>query len=213
MGGLRSQPLVAMVADPCPLWKNKQTMFMNECGGSSWKASWWARIGDNQLKSLKCRDLLSCDIVTRRIAIIQTKIWVSAWKRSVRMTAAIAGGFFLVFAFDGGFSVFTGSGVTSAKQTGHCCLNTGCHHLISALLLSLPLFMSAWLDIFIHNELLKYTSIGYFGFYCTCIFSYPAQIRRPRLHLYHVSFYLCLCCFILVTTTFCLVRSVMISAN
>lgn len=36
MGGL-SETLVVMVADPCPLWVNKLTMFMNDFGGSSWQ--------------------------------------------------------------------------------------------------------------------------------------------------------------------------------
>lgn len=41
MGGLQStEALVVMAADPCPLWINKLTVFMNECGGGSCEASW-----------------------------------------------------------------------------------------------------------------------------------------------------------------------------
>ena len=38
MGGLQSEASVVMVADPCSLCINKLTMFMNDCGGSSWQA-------------------------------------------------------------------------------------------------------------------------------------------------------------------------------
>lgn len=60
MGGLQSEALVVMVADPCPLWINKLTMFMNGNGGSSWRAS-WSSLNRGKLVKLgfvKCKKLV-----------------------------------------------------------------------------------------------------------------------------------------------------------
>lgn len=51
----------------------------------------------------------------------------------------------LVFALNGPKSVFTGSGVASAKQTGHCGLNNCGLMLPSAV--SVPLCMTAWMEV------------------------------------------------------------------
>lgn len=56
----------------------------------------------------------------------------------------------LLFAFDGGWPVFTGSGVASAKQTGHCGLNncyltaTICSECTAVPPLSLLLCLLGW---------------------------------------------------------------------
>lgn len=75
----------------------------------------------------------------------------------------------LLFAFDGGWPVFTGSGVASAKQTGHCGPNncyltaTICSEYTAVPPLSLLLFPLGWSFLFFLDFLLENTTFDYFG--------------------------------------------------
>lgn len=76
----------------------------------------------------------------------------------------------MLFACDGDWPVFTGSGVASAKQTGHCGLNncyltaTICSEYTAVPPLSLVLFLLGWIFfVFFLDLLLKNTTFDYFG--------------------------------------------------
>lgn len=93
-----------------------------------------ARAGE----TVKCINLLLCDVMMLRFMVSGEDWRHGALCRSLWRLKC------LVFAFDGGWSVFTGSGVTAAKQTGHCGLNNcGLTATICSACL-LPLFMPAW---------------------------------------------------------------------